>query len=247
MESDLRPSDDKMHTYLLTGVRTYRPYSVDGNWNTLLGYAYTRQFGKWQLTAGPTVQYLHSVDLTGTTQLERSTVNTTNLMPKLRLSYNLGDLGNIRLDCNPQWRWLHSARPDFEDFSVADYTTTLYTLLNLPWKLQLSTDLTLYSRTGYADKSLNTNDLVWNARLSRPFFKGSLVVMLDGFDILGQLSGVTRTVNGQGRTEIWTNVMPRYLLAHAVYHLNRHPLKPAEKREKRAERKERRERRKQNR
>lgn len=228
-----------------TGVRTYRPYSVDGNWNTLLGYAYTQQLGKWQLSAGPTVQYLHSVDLTGTTQLERSTVNTTHLMPKLRLSYNFGELGNIRLDCNPQWRWLHSARPDFEDFSVADYTTTLSALLNLPWKLQLSTDLTLTARRGYADASMNANDWMWKARLARPFFKGNLVVMLDGFDLLGQQRSTTNVLNAQGRIETWTNVPPRYVLLHAVYRFNHQPLKPAEKREKRAARKQRREQRKQ--
>ena len=97
--------------------------------------------------------------------------------------------------------------------------------MKLPWKLDLSTDLSLYSRTGYADDALNTNDLVWNARLSRPFFKGKWVVMLDGFDILGQLSNVTRTLNAQARTETYTNVMPRYGLLHVVYRFNKNPKK----------------------
>jgi len=75
---------------------------------------------------------------------------------------------------------------------------------------------------------LNTNDLVWNARLSRPFFKGKLLVMLDGFDILGQLSNVTRTLNAQGRTETFTNVMPRYGLLHVVWRFNKQPAKKNE-------------------
>ena len=66
---------------------------------------------------------------------------------------------------------------------------------------------------------------MWNARLSRPFFKGKLIVVFDGFDLLGQLSNVTRTLNAQGRTETWTNVMPRYALLHVVFRLNKQPKK----------------------
>lgn len=101
--------------------------------------------------------------------------------------------------------------------------TSLSAIMKLPWKLDLSTDLSLYTRTGYADEALNTNDLVWNARLTRPFLKGRLLMIFDGFDILGQLSNVTRTLNAQGRTETYTNVMPRYALLHIVYRLNKKP------------------------
>ena len=69
------------------------------------------------------------------------------------------------------------------------------------------------------------NDLIWNARLARPFLKGKLVVRLDCFDLLGQLDNVTRHVNAQGRTETYTNVMPRYALFHIAYRFNRMPKK----------------------
>ena len=41
-----------------------------------------------------------------------------------------------------------------------------------------------------------------------------------------QLSNVTRTINAQGRTETFTNVLPRYVLFHAVWRLNKEPKKP---------------------
>ena len=66
---------------------------------------------------------------------------------------------------------------------------------------------------------------MWNARLSRPFLKGRFLVVVDGFDLLGQLSNVTRTLNAQGRTETYTNVMPRYALFHIIYRLNKQPKK----------------------
>jgi hypothetical protein len=171
----------------------------------------------------------------GTTQLERSTVSTTLLEPRLRIRYDFGELGNISLDGNPHWRWVHSPRTDFTDFHVADYKTSLAVLLNLPWKLQLSTDLTFNARRGYADASMNTNDWMWKARLARPFFKGNLVVMLDGYDLLGQQRSTTNVLNAQGRIETWTNVPPRYVLLHAVWRFNRQPMRKSERKRAREE------------
>lgn len=49
--------------------------------------------------------------------------------------------------------------------------------------------------------------------------------MADGFDILNQLSNIQRTLNGKGRTEVRTNIIPRYVLFHAVYRFNIMPKK----------------------
>ena len=97
--------------------------------------------------------------------------------------------------------------------------------MELPWSLQLSTDLTMYSRRGYSEPSMNTNELVWNARLAKRLMKGNLIVMFDGFDLLGNLSNVRRSINAQGRTETFYNVIPSYGLLHISYKLNKEPKK----------------------
>lgn len=222
-----------------TGVRTYKPYSINGNWEIIGAYGIGNlpidKRGRLRIFVVPNVGYRHSVDLTGTTQLERSTVTTTSLNPLFVARYSLGDLGSLKLGCEPKWQWLHSPRTDFTDFHVADYKTTLAVLLNLPWKLQLSTDLTFNARRGYADASMNTNDWMWKARLARPFFKGNLVVMLDGYDLLGQQRSTTNVLNAQGRIETWTNVPPRYVLLHAVWRFNRQPMRKSERKQAREE------------
>ena len=218
-----------------TGVRTYRPENVNGNWTTDGGYTFHCSLDstkKLNLDVPFHVTYSQSVDLVGTavgsaamlSQPQRSTVHrlALSLSPTFKADI---DKHHFDLTCQPVWDRYTSDRPDFEGFSAFTCRTSLAAILKLPWKLDLSTDITLYSRTGYADDALNTNDLVWNARLSRPFFKGRLLVLFDGFDILGQLSNVTRTLNAQGRTETYTNVMPRYALLHVVYRLNKKPKK----------------------
>ncbi|MDE6119451.1 MAG: hypothetical protein K2F82_06255, partial [Muribaculaceae bacterium] len=73
------------------------------------------------------------------------------------------------------------------------------------------------------DSRLNTTDLVWNARVSKSLFKGALVLVADGYDLLRQLSNVSYTVNAQARTEVVTNVIPSYVLFHAQWRFNRQP------------------------
>ena len=117
---------------------------------------------------------------------------------------------------------------DFKNKYTVDYSawTCRYgatALLKLPKGWDVSTDLTLYTRRGYGDSRLNTTDLVWNARVSKSLFKGSLVLVADGYDLLRQLSNVSYTVNAQARTEVVTNVIPSYVLFHAQWRFNRQP------------------------
>jgi hypothetical protein len=220
----------------LTGERTYRPENVNGNWTTDGGYTFHCSLDstkKQNLYLPLHVTYSQSVDLVGVALLpslgEGSGVGLStihHLALSLSPSFKT-DVGkhHFELTCQPVWDHYTGDRQDFQNFSAITCRTSLSAILKLPWKLDLSTDLSLYNRTGYVDDALNTNDLVWNARLSRPFFKGKLLVMLDGFDILGQLDNVTRVVNAQGRTETYTNVLPRYALLHVVYRLNKQPKK----------------------
>ena len=76
-------------------------------------------------------------------------------------------------------------------------------------KLNVNTDIKMFSRRGYGEPSLNTDDLVWNASVSRSFCKGKLIANLEAFDILHQLSNTQIVINGQGRTEINSRRSPK--------------------------------------
>ena len=125
-----------------------------------------------------------------------------------------------------------SSREDFQSLTLYDFHYGLTALINLPAAFQLSTDLTMYSRRGYASSSANTNDLVWNARLSKTFTKAGLTFALDAFDILGNLSNISQVLNSQGRTETYRNSLPRYIMAHVIYRLNKKPKKNGKEAEK---------------
>ena len=205
-----------------TGVRTFKPDNVNGNWEGNLTLALFTPINKkknlmLRFMAGPT--YNHSVDLIGLAgaPTSRSIVKTAGIYEQIELGWKIGKQNSITFKSNGNWGHTSSSRQDFQSFSATDLSNGLIAQFQLPWKLQLGTDMTLYTRRGYANKEMNTDDFVWNARLSRPFFKGKLLAIVDGFDMLGQLSNVTRVMNAQAITETYSNVIPRYVMFHLVY------------------------------
>lgn len=211
-----------------TGKRTFRPANVNGNWYgnfSVYGTTKLNNKGTLLLNAGLGPDYTRCVDLVGvegSTSTSRSIVKTIGGLAKLNLEYKIGT-STIKLKSEAKFGHTTGTREDFNNFSSADFNYGATANLQLPWKLQLSTDLTMYSRRGYANSDMNTDDLVWNARISRPFFNGKLIALIDGFDILGQLNNITRTVNAQGIEEVYSNVIPKYVMFHVIFRFNKTP------------------------
>lgn len=209
-----------------TGIRTITPDNVNGNYNINANAGIDLSFDqdeKWRLSNNASYNFVHSVDLSGTSdQMEatRSVVGTHNLNNALTFTFRPSDKMEFSAKGNVHWQHSTSERQDFTTINAATLDYGVTAQLELPWSMQLSTDLTMYSRRGYSDPSMNTNELVWNARLSKRFLKGNLTLMLDTFDILGNLSNVQHSINAQGRTETYLNVIPSYGILHAVYRLN---------------------------
>ncbi|MBQ6064354.1 MAG: outer membrane beta-barrel protein [Prevotella sp.] len=213
-----------------TGIRTVTPQNVNGNWDAHLGGGYNTPLDHSRhlsLSTKTALDYYHSVDLISTTLAapSRSIVGSYYANKTLSLTYSPNAKLQVKGFGNVHYQHSTSDRTDFETINVLDFDYGLTAQVELPWDLQLVTDLTMYSRRGYTDHAMNTNELVWNARLSKRFLHGNLISMLDGFDLLGNLSNIRHTINAQGRTETWNNVTPRYAMLHVVYRLNKQPKK----------------------
>ena len=212
-----------------TGIRTTKPENVNGNWqaNADAGLDFPLdKKDRWRLKQNLNYDYNHSVDLAGTNaamEATRSTVGSHYLTDKLSLRYRPNQ--KLELGTSGSLTYQHSTgnRESFQTLNVFTYHYGANAQLELPWNFQITTDLTMYSRRGYSEQSMNTNELVWNIRLAKRLMHGNLTLLFDGFDLLGNLSNVRRTINAQGRTETFYNVIPSYGLFHAIYRLNKQP------------------------
>lgn len=211
-----------------TGVSTWMPKNINGNWNTYESVQYNMPFGKKEAFQFQTVtiaSYVHSVDYaTESETLERSVVNNLTLNEQLSLSYRVGK-HSFGIRGSISWLNSRSARVDFDNISAFDITAGANASLNLPQNWQIATDINLYSRRGYNDNTLNTTNWVWNTSVAKTILKGNLTFRLNAVDILKQISNVQHTVNAQGRTETWVNSQPRYVMLHVVYRFNVMPKK----------------------
>ena len=211
-----------------TGVRTIKSYNIDGNRNIKGSYQLFIPIGSKRLVDVTTVTagiYNHSVDMSGTgivSQLSFRSVNTFTASEKLAVNWKTG---RHRISVHGEYNWsdYRSSDSGFLNFSARTAKYGLSAVLNLPYDLSFSTDMTLYTRRGFADARLNTTDAVWNARLSKSLMHGSLTFAVDAYDMLRQLSNITYTVNAQARTEVVSNVIPNYVLFHVLYKFNKQP------------------------
>lgn len=205
-----------------TGITTRQPVNVNGNWGAGGGITYSRGLDKQQKTELMLTfsgQYRNSVDL-------NSVVGTSSQRSHVR---NLGFTGaatlSLFLSKNLQiisWGTImnqrtSSDRPDFTRVNVWNYTAQLDLKYKLPWDLELTSNLLDYKMSGYNDDAINSNHLVWNARLLKKLMHGKLTVAVDAYDILKDNSPTTVTIDSQGRLETWTNSIPRYVMLHVGY------------------------------
>lgn len=210
-----------------TGARTYRPDNVKGNWYTNGGIYFSTPIDKKRrlmLGGNSYATFNNNVDLIGIegengSAKNKSTVRNVYLSQGITLDYSLGKV-KVGAKGNGTWTHATSERSDFTTINAGDFNYGVTLKADLPFNFSLSTDFTVFSRRGYEDHSMNTNDLIWNARISKRFLGSRLAIMVDGFDLLHQLSNTYRSVDGQGRTEITYRVIPRYAMLHVVYRFN---------------------------
>jgi hypothetical protein len=206
-----------------TGISTWMPENVNGNWQSSLYLGYSMPLGKKEsfqfqtLTKGV---FMHSVDYASETEQKvRSVVNNTELSERLNLSYRVKK-HSFAVHTGIKWLHSRSKRTYFENADAFDVTLGLQGILNFRYNWQLENQLNMTNRSGYNDDTFNTTHWVWNSSLAKSFLKGNLTLKFSAVDILKQISSVYYTVNAQGRTETWVNSLPRYVMLHILYKLH---------------------------
>lgn len=213
---------------LKTGVRTYRPENINGNWALAAKVYYASTLDKrnrWNYQLTTEFNYRHSEDNASLAQSASSKrVGTDRLLTKPR--FNVYYSRNYyRLSGEVSGEWIHAMSDRFANQDVFNISYRLSGGVPLPWKLQLSTSLLLHTRYGYDDDSFNTNQLIWSVRLKRFFLNGRLGAEVEAFDLLNQMSSRSYSLNAQMQTESYRNVLRQYVMFNLSFRLNKEPKK----------------------
>ena len=208
-----------------TGVYTYKPQNVKGNWYGNIGLYDTFPLdnkNNFTLVNAIVYSYNHNVDFTGMTGQAESILSKVNnhwLEDNLSLNYQKGGL-TCSLVGEMKWRYAYSRRKNFSTIRTLDFNYGMLGSYKFKFGLETGMDLKMFSRRGYSDPLINANDLICNVYISKSFLKGKLAAKLEGYDIFHQLKSISYEINGQGKTETRFNAIPNYLMLHLIYKMN---------------------------
>ena len=208
-----------------TGVYTYKPQNVKGNWYGNIGLYDTFPLdnkNNFTLVNAIVYSYNHNVDFTGMTGQAESILSKVNnhwLEDNLSLNYQKGGL-TCSLVGEMKWRYAYSRRENFSTIRTLDFNYGMLGSYKFKFVLETGMDLKMFSRRGYSDPLINANDLICNVYISKSFLKGKLAAKLEGYDIFHQLKSISYEINGQGKTETRFNAIPNYLMLHLIYKMN---------------------------
>lgn len=212
-----------------TGVRTYRPQTVNGNWQAgmTFDYQFPQANSKSKLTAQTSVNYSNNVDLSGQDangESFKNTVKNTRVSEKIEFMFYKGNyLPVYNIDATAQYT--HSESAISNTMNLVDIKIGLRARVPLPWNMQAESRLNTYIHCGYQDDNFNTSDFIWSAYIKKSVLKNRLSVKIEVYDILNQTNNVQYTLNSQMQTETYHNALRRYAMLSLTYNFMKQPKK----------------------
>ena len=209
-----------------TGGRITRPENINGNWNAMGAFMFNCSIdsaGVWNINTGAHANYNNYVSYLSLDKKSDSQKNTTRSITwrqNLSFSYR-NDWAEFSLDGTLTYNKAKNKLQPTSNLETWQFSYGPSMTLTAPWGTSLNTSLSISSRRGYNDSSMNTDEFVWNAQLSQGFLKGKpLTIMLQFYDILRQQSTFSRAISATSRTDTEYNAINSYAMLHVVYRLN---------------------------
>ena len=209
----------------VTGGSISRPENINGNWNVNGGFTFNTALDSaahWNVGADTRIRYNNYVSYVAQQQADaaKNTTKTTNINERLTASYRNNWL-EVSLDGQLNYQHSRNELQPSADLDTWQFNYGGQFLVRLPLDFEVSMNLHERSRRGYNDASMNTNELLWNGQISKPFLKNkSLIVALNFYDLLRQQSNYERWVNATGRSDTRYNSINSYAMLHVRYRLN---------------------------
>ena len=223
-----------------TGAYTRMKDNVNGNWNGNVFTGWQRPLDaakRFRMDIYGKAEYERSVDFATVTSASNSNgnavvmespiskVDNVILIASAKFTYKLGDLsaGILGRIESRHTRGKLDIVQSIDANKLQYGANVTYTIPVL--KLAIATDVTMHSRRGYESSMMNTDELIWNAQLSRSFFKGALTAKVQAYDLLQKINARRYDVDAQGHTETWYNYIPRYVMFSFAYKFTMKPKK----------------------
>ena len=209
-----------------TGGRITRPENINGNWNAMGAFMFNCSIdsaGVWNINTDTNLgynNYVSYLSLDKQSDSRKNTTRSTTWRERLSFSYR-NDWAEFSLDGTLTYNKAKNKLQPTSNLETWQFSYGPSMTLTAPWGTSLNSSLSINSRRGYNDSSMNTDEFVWNAQLSQSFLKGKpLTIMLQFYDLLRQQSTFSRAISATSRTDTEYNAINSYAMLHVIYRLN---------------------------
>ena len=212
----------------ITGGRISKPVNINGNWNGSANYNFNTALGSekyWRINTTTSASLTNAVGYVYQKQSQETVKNRTrgtNARQTLRLSYRRDWESGLNLEVGTSgsiaYNHSRSTNSSASNLDTYNFSYGGSVTIQFPWGMNFSTDLREQSRRGYADASMNTNQLIWNASLSQRLLKRkNLTLSVRAFDILKQRDNISRAISATQRTDSRNEAVNSYFLFSVAY------------------------------
>lgn len=205
-----------------TGYYFSYPVNVNGNWSTGVYAGFSMALDKqkeWHLDFNANDSYSESVGYlsVGDGEDELNTIRRNFLNGRVGLSYRNKDLF-VKVNAGViQNRSRSDMQPESDEtaYIINPDITLSYTT---PWHMTLSTDFGLWAGRNYINRTMNTDQWVWNLSLSQKFLpEKNLILQLEATDLLHSRTGNAHSVSAYSVYTAHHNAFEPYVVLHAIY------------------------------
>lgn len=205
------------------GKRTYMPINVDGNYNWYMWASWNSGQGEKKLlhSVSPQANGGRNVNFINGSRNENT---YTTLSVNYRARYNINEKFNISVGPSISRSLSKSSLRPNANNNYWTYGGRSYVWAKLPFKFEIESDVEMNLRQKTSAFPDNVNITVWNARLTRKFFKdNSFKLDLYAYDILNQNIGFNRTINSNFINEQRYDRVSQYFMLTASWTFNKMP------------------------
>lgn len=209
-----------------TGGYVTTPENINGNWNLMgmVGTNIALRNKKYTINTFTRANYQNMIsyisDKSVVSDTDKNTTKRLSLGERLRGTYR-NDWWEFSLNGSLDYTHSRNSYQENNNMDTYQFSYGASTNVRLPWNMSISTDLSQNSRRGYAESSMNTDELIWNAQISQDFLKGNAAtVSIQFYDILRNQSNISRTISAAMRQDTEYNAIYSYCMVHFIYRLN---------------------------
>ena len=145
-----------------TGARTSRPENINGNWNiggNIMWNSAIDSLGYFTYNVSLNDQYNHRVGYVDKDkQAVKNVTNSNNIGGRLGFGYR-NDWFELELNGSVNYNKTRNELQPQSNLDTWTYSYGMNSTIYLPWGTQITTDISMNSRRGYTDASMNTNEI----------------------------------------------------------------------------------------